>query len=198
MKNVFTKRILNFPLFITVVLKMISLLPGIISAKATKRVNKSFQEKILLATTSVNQCILCARFASEMAFAEGVDKGEVLSILNMELTEKNSCNEYEMMGLLYAQHYAETNGKPSREMNARIYNSYDKKVADDIIIFTKRNHCYNLMGNTFSAFVSRLKGTKAPGSNLLFELFFVIITSPVIGPSWLYVHLKKNAFNFQK
>lgn len=132
-----------------------------------------------------------------MAFKDGVTKEEILTILNFDLDGINKCNENEIIALLYAQNYAETNCNPSKDMLNRLYTYYGKKKAKDIIALTSKSHFFNLCGNTYSAFISRLKGIKAHNSNLLFEIFFVIVHSPIIIPSWIYVKLKKNDFSFE-
>jgi len=40
----------------------------------------------------------------------------------------------------------------------------------------------NLSGNTFDAFLSRLKGKKAINSNVIFEALFFIINAPFMLP----------------
>jgi hypothetical protein len=106
---------------------------------------------------------------------------------------KSAVNE-EMTALVYSQHYAETSGNPSREMKERLINEYGKETAADIMMITRLIVFANLGGNTFSAFTSRLKGTKAPGSNLCFELFFASLSAPIMIPSLLYLRVKKNRF----
>ncbi|MCU0847542.1 MAG: hypothetical protein MUD12_06610 [Spirochaetes bacterium] len=196
MKKGFTRRIFNFSGFIRYSSRMVLSTPRLISATFFNRVPYSLQEKILLTTTSVNKCIICARFASEMAFSEGVAKEEVLSLLNMDLNGTASCNEDEIAALLFARDYAETNGSVNPGPVKRLYESYPWDRADAVAALTMKSHYYNLMGNTFSAFVSRLKGMKAEGSYLLFEIFFVLMTSPIVLPSLLYIKLKKNDFRF--
>lgn len=194
----FNRRILNFTNWIRLTFQFLRSFPRLLIIKLTKRIEPSLQEKILLSTTSINHCVLCARFASEMAFKDGVTKEEVLSILNTDLSESNKCSEDEIIALLYAQNYAETNGYPGKDITKRLHDFYGEKTAEDIMVLTKKSHLFNLNGNTYSAFISRLKGKKAPRSNLIFELFIFIINSPVIVPSWIFVKLRKNDFSFNQ
>jgi AhpD family alkylhydroperoxidase len=108
-------------------------LPAIINILRSKRISRAFAEKIMLATTAVNQCVLCARFHSEMAYQSGIDRSEVVSLLNMDL-EGRASSDYEVSALLYAQHYAETQRKPKPEMTQRLYNDYGREKADDIML----------------------------------------------------------------
>jgi len=196
MNNGFNKRIFNFGRFLKFSARMAASTPRLAAATCSGRVPRSLQEKILLSTTSVNKCIICARFASEAAFSEGVSRDEVLSLLNMDLEGAGGCGEDEIAALLYAQSYAETDGRPGGAAVERLHASYPAKKAGAIAVLTMKSHYYNLMGNTFSAFTSRMKGMKAPGSCLAFEIFFVLMTSPIVIPSLLYIKLKKNDFRF--
>jgi AhpD family alkylhydroperoxidase len=197
MKNTFNKRIYTSRLFFSDVFYLIKKIPAFISLFRSSRISRAFGEKIMLATTAVNQCVLCARFHSEMAYQSGVDRKEVASLLNMDLNGKSS-SDYELTALMYAQHYAETERNPKPEMAQCLYDEYGREKADDIMLIIRLINLGNLSGNTFAAFKSRLKGVRAPDSSLIFEVFFVILSSPLIIPSWIYVYVKKNSFNFQK
>jgi AhpD family alkylhydroperoxidase len=192
----YNKRILTFASCIKIFYHFIKDLPRLISAYGSKRVVPEFREKITLATTAVNECIICARFHSEMAMKNNVGSGEIIALLNMDLGETKKCCEYEIPGLLFAQNYAETDQKPHPEIVRRLFDHYSRDIADDIIVITKKSHLFNLCGNTFGAFASRLKGIKAPESRILFEFFFVLITSPIMLPSLLYLKCKNNKFVF--
>lgn len=172
-------------------------LPAILSIKIHQRISPSLQEKILLSTASVNKCVLCARFASEMAFREGVDREEVLDILNSDLDDKTRCAPDELIALLYGRDYAQTDGAPRADIVDRLNVHYGPVKARAIEIVTKKSHFFNLSGNTFSACISRLRGCPAPGSNALFELFFALLHSWIIVPSWIYIGLKRNTFLFK-
>lgn len=171
-------------------MSIIKNLPAIITAIRSKRISRAFAEKIMLAATAVNECTLCARLHSEMAYKSGVDRSEVISLLNMDISGKTSSEE-EMTALIYAQHYAETSGKPSQEMKERLVNEYGKEMSADIMIITRLIVFANLGGNTYSAFTSRFKGIKAPDSHICFELFFVSLSAPIIIPAFLYLRAKK-------
>lgn len=197
MNNTFKKRIFTPGLLFSDIIYLVQKLPAIISILRSKRISRAFAEKIMLTTTAVNQCVLCARFHSEMAYQSGIDRSEVVSLLNMDL-EGRASSDYEVSALLYAQHYAETQRKPKPEMTQRLYNDYGREKADDIMLIIRLIMFSNLSGNTFSAFTSRLRGASAPGSSLLFELFFVACSAPLIIPSLLYLKMKKNKFEFAK
>lgn len=197
MNNTFNKMIFTQELLLSDIMYLTQKLPAIISMLRSKRISRPFAEKIMLATTAVNQCLLCARFHSEMAYQSGVDRSEVLSLLNMDLEGRVS-SDYEFTALLYAQHYAETRRKPEPNMTQRLYNDYGREKADDIILIIRLIIFANLSGNTFSALASRIMGVRAPGSSLLFELFFAAVSAPLIIPSMLYLKIKKNKFEFAK
>ncbi len=55
-------------------------------------------------------------------------------------------------------------------------------MAEHINLIIRMIYYGNLSGNTFDAFISRLKGKKAPNSNALFEAIFFILSVPVLLP----------------
>ncbi|MCP4130731.1 MAG: carboxymuconolactone decarboxylase family protein [bacterium] len=193
----FKKRIFTFKLFLKDYGYFVKKIPAMISMMRAKRVSRAFSEKIMLATTSVNECVLCARFHSEMALSSGIGQEEVTALLNMDLGESKKADDEEVAALLYAQHYAETGRNPKEEATKRLYDYYGEKKANDIMLIIRMINMFNLTGNTFAAFTSRLRGNKAPNSSLLFELFFVFMTAPVIIPSEIYIRTKNN-FDFKQ
>ena len=67
-------------------------------------------------------------------------------------------------------------------MTARLVEKYGEQTAEDIILMIRMIWFGNLSGNTFDAFLSRLKGRKASHSSLLFELVFFIVSAPFLLP----------------
>ena len=101
-------------------------------------------------------------------------------MLNLQF--HSDASDFEMLALLYAQHYAETNRNPDKEMTEKLMNFYGEKTAKHIILIIRMIFFGNLSGNTFDAFLSRFKGKKAPKSNIIFEFFFFILNIPFLLP----------------
>lgn len=174
-KKVFTASLLTKDLGI-----LLYNLPHIIGSLRSKKISKAFKEKIMIVVTAVNGCIYCAWFHAKQAVSSGISEDEVKNMLNLQF--KADASDFETMGLLYAQHYAETNRNPNEEMKARLFEYYGEKTAKHIILIIRMIFFGNLSGNTFDAFLSRLRGNKAQNSNVIFELFFFIFTAPFLIP----------------
>ena len=154
--------------------------PQIIAALRNMEIGKSFMEKIMTIVTAVNGCTYCTWFHAKQAVSTGISEEEVKNMLNLQF--KADASDYEIIGLLYAQHYAETNRNPDKEMTDKLFTFYGEKTANHIILFIRMIYFGNLDGNTFDAFLSRLKGNKAENSNVIFEFFFFIIHAPIMLP----------------
>ena len=59
--------------------------------------------------------------------------------------------EDEQPALLFALHYAETDGNPAPDMLTALEAAYDPATAADIITVTRAMHFANLLGNTVDA-----------------------------------------------
>ncbi|MCB9284323.1 MAG: carboxymuconolactone decarboxylase family protein [Lewinellaceae bacterium] len=151
-------------------------------AMRNEQIGKAFMEKIMTVVTAVNGCVYCAWFHARQSEAAGISREEVKDLL--ELQFHAGASEHEVMGLLYAQHYAETDRHPDEEMTAKLIASYGDRTARDIILMIRMIYFGNLSGNTFDAFLSRLRGQKAPHSNLLFELIFFLFSAPILLPTF--------------
>ncbi|MEN8122576.1 MAG: carboxymuconolactone decarboxylase family protein [Bacteroidota bacterium] len=154
-------------------------------AKKAKRVSRSFMEKIMLVTTAVNGCVYCAWYHAKLSVKSGINRDEVKSLLNLQFNADS--DDFETLGLLYAQHYAETDRKPDEEMTDKLFKFYGEKTTKDIILYIRAIYFGNLAGNTFDAFLSRRKGIKAKKSNALFEFVFFLFSAPILWPTLPYV-----------
>lgn len=134
-----------------------------------KNISKQFIEKLMLTTTSVNKCRYCNWLHSDRGLATGISKEQVEALLQGKIKDE------EENALKFALHYAETDQQPTESAIAALKANYGEEKARDIITTLKLIFFGNLTGNTFDAFVSRLKGKPAANSNILFELFIFII-----------------------
>lgn len=180
MEKGFSKKIFTFKVFIQDLGFLMWKFPSIISAMRNKQLTKAFMEKIMTVVTAVNGCAYCSWFHAKQAVASGISEAEVKNMLDLQF--KADASDFELMGLLYAQHYAETNRNPDKEMLDKLFEFYGEKNAKHIQLFIRMIFFGNLQGNTFDAFLSRLKGMKAPNSNVIFEVFFFIFNAPLLLP----------------
>ena len=80
-------------------------------------IDAAFRERLTLAVTAVNRCRYCVYAHAKPALVEGVDENEIEELKN-GITEK--CPIDELPALLYAQHWAETQGETEPEARKRI------------------------------------------------------------------------------
>ncbi len=180
-KKQFSRKIYTFKTLISDVKDLLSNAKNFATAKKKKLISKSFREKIMLVTTAVNGCVYCAWYHAILSVNAGINSDEINKLLKLQFN--TDANNYETLALLYAQHYAETNRKPEKEMTQKLFSFYGNEVAEAIILYIKAIYFGNLSGNTFDAFLYRLKGIKAPGSNVLFEFVFFILSAPILLPT---------------
>ena len=145
-------------------------MPVMLRSQRKGLVSKAFNEKIMLAVTQVNGCRYCSWFHTRVAMKEGISKKEVHTLLGGEF---DGADEDEMVALLYAQHYADTDGKPEEESWEKLYETYGKERARAIESSIKVITVGNIYGIAFDGLMRRLKGKNMKDSKLFYELGIV-------------------------
>ncbi len=123
--------------------------------------DNSFRERLMLAVTAVNGCRYCSYAHARQALAEGIHEEEVRAL--QEGTLKDSPRE-ELPALLYAQHWAETEGAPDPAARDRIIETYGLETANAIELSLRTIQMGNLMGNTMDFILYRLSFGRFGGS----------------------------------
>lgn len=144
------------------------------------KLGKKFMEKVMTVVTAVNGCVYCSWFHAKQAASTGISADEVKRLLQLQF--KTDASDFELTALLYAQHYAETDRHPNPEMTEKFELVYGNETALHIFMMIRMIYFGNLTGNTFDAFISRLKGKKAENSNWFFETVFFILNIPFLLP----------------
>lgn len=178
MKPVWTKRIYHFRTFVSDIVFMSVRVFGLIDTVRSRRISRPFSEKIMLATTAVNDCVYCARLHSQLALHNGVSAAEITQLLATDL--QRPVDDYEYKALCFAQHYAETDRHPSPEDVAALVAFYGAPKANDIMLYIRLIYIGNLIGNTFDALRSRMRGKPHPDSHWATELFLFGCAVPLI------------------
>jgi AhpD family alkylhydroperoxidase len=122
-------------------------LPGGIAA--------GFRERIMLVVTGVNRCRHCAWGHEILAQRAGLSKVEIASLLALDLEQ---CAEGEIAGLLYAIHWAESDGAPTAEARSGLEAAYGPGGARQREAAILMIHAGNRFGNTYDYGLSRLSG----------------------------------------
>ena len=88
----------------------------------------AFRERMMLAVTRVNECRYCARFHAKAALAEGISREEVDAILGGAFKD---CPSDQLVGVLYAEHWAEMSGVPGcgglRQTHRRVWAKHGER-----------------------------------------------------------------------
>lgn len=174
-RKVFKKRSYTMRKFIKDIATAMRNLSRFKDINREKRIDPRFGERIMMATTAVNGCRYCSWFHTEMALKSGCSKKEIQEILERDF---GSCDENEVLALAFAQHYAETGGKPSRGAIEKLIEFYGVETAKDIMVHIYFITVGNLTGNTIDAFKSRLDGFVVKDGSILFELLVFLIGYP--------------------
>lgn len=181
MKNKFDKKIFTAKTFIKDIGFVISNRTKIKSAYRNEKIGKAFIEKIMSVVTAVNGCTYCTWYHAKLAVESGVSEEEMKSMINLQF--QADAADFELTALLYAQHYAETDRNPDEEMTKKLFDYYGDETANNIILLIRAMFFGNLLGNTWDAVMSRLKGRPAENSNVIFEFFFFLSTFIVMIPA---------------
>jgi AhpD family alkylhydroperoxidase len=181
----FNKRIFNFSGFVRATDDLVAHLPDLRAAQRRNQVSRAFAERIMLAVTQVNGCRYCSYAHARMALQAGVTPEEIADLM---AGQWQNLPEMELVALTFAQHYAETGGRPDSVAWQQLNQIYGAGVARDILAHIRMIMVGNLLGNTFDALLFRLTGRPtAPGSNLWGELG-VLLGGIVVVPLLLLKH----------
>lgn len=135
-------------------------IPDLRTAARAGRVSKAFAKKIMLAVTQVNGCRICNYGHTRMALEAGVPPEEIRRIIAADLGD---FPEDETPALLFAQHYAESEGRVDPEAWYCLVDYYGEATARDILAYIRMITLGNLLGNTYDAFYYRLTGRLPTG-----------------------------------
>ena len=174
MNQGFGKRIFTARAFLEDFGFLIAHTPQIIWAFRDQKISQATVERIMTVTTAVNGCRYCSWFHARRALESGIGEEELRNLLDLQFQADS--DGFEAMALLYAQHFAEANGRPDPEMTSKLLDYYGNGTARHILLFIRMISFGNLLGNTWDAVLSRLKGNPAEDSSLVFELSFFMLT----------------------
>ncbi len=182
--NYFRKRTYNFRTFFKDLVKIMRKRDQLKDLNSSNKVSRKFSEHIMLVVTSINGCIYCEWGHTNWAKQEGSTEAEIAGVLSLNF---GNLPPEETIALSFAQHYAETLGHPSKEAINRLIKEYGVEKGQSIISRCDMITVGNLLGNSISAFLSRLQGIPPEHGSLGFELFVFIF-----GGFWMDRMMRKN------
>jgi AhpD family alkylhydroperoxidase len=113
----------------------------------------AFRERLFLAVTQVNGCRYCSYFHAQQALTHGISEEEIRAIGDGLL---DHCPQEELVGVCYAQHWAETDADPAPEARARLLETYGEETTAQIELALRMIRVGNLTGNLFDYILYRL------------------------------------------
>lgn len=170
----FKKRSYTFRGMIHDIARVARSIPDIIKHQKEGTISRKFTERLMLAVTAVNGCRYCSFVHTKMALESGCTDEEIKDIMQLQF---DSFEDEEIIGLTFAQHYAETNRNPSKKAVRRLVAFYGEERSRAIIQTLDGIWIGNLAGNTLDAFQSRLKGIPPENGSFLLELIVFVIGS---------------------
>jgi AhpD family alkylhydroperoxidase len=130
-------------------------------------VDAHFIERLMLAVTEVNGCALCSYAHAKMALESGFSAEEVTSFL---AGNDAFVVPTEATAILFAQRYADVQGRVDEEEFQRVVSEYGAEAAKIILAAIRVMMGGNVIGLPYSALQSRLRGVRYANSTLLYEI----------------------------
>jgi len=116
-------------------------------------IDAAFRERLMLAVTAVNGCRYCSYAHARQALIEGIHQDEI-SALQDGIKEDSPKDE--LLGLMYAQHWAETQGRTDPAAREQFTKNYDAETVKAIELTLQTIQMGNLLGNTADYILFRL------------------------------------------
>lgn len=107
----------------------------------------------MLAVTAVEGCRYCSYFHSKLALKGGIPQDEIVKLLSGDIQD---CPEDEIIAILYAQHWAESDARPDPKAVQKLQETYGPEKAEAIHLMLHMIRLGNLLGNTWDYLLFRL------------------------------------------
>jgi AhpD family alkylhydroperoxidase len=120
---------------------------------AKKLISPALRERLMLAVTAVEGCRYCSYFHSKLALKGGISQEEIGELLSGDV---EGCPEEEVLAVLYAQHWAESNACPDQEAVDRLKEAYGPEKVEAIHLMLRMIRLGNLVGNTWDYLLYRI------------------------------------------
>lgn len=135
--------------------------------------NKKIKERIMLAITEVNGCSMCSYVHTKVALESGMDADCIQGILG---GDTSMIPVEDAVAVMFAQDYAASKDRPSKESLNRIVEEYGKDKADLIVAACRMITMTNGMGTSMEYLWDRIKFKRNKESNIIIEVFNPLFT----------------------
>jgi AhpD family alkylhydroperoxidase len=137
-----------------------------------KLISPQFRERIMLAVTEVNGCEACSYAHTKFALEEGMNLEDISAILN---GDTGNIPENEHVGIFFAQHYTDNNGKVSTKSWQRLVDEYGQDSSMVILAYIRMINVGNIYGMAVSAISDRFKGKPSGKTSLIYEISIILL-----------------------
>lgn len=143
-------------------------------ARKNKQMDPQFIERIMIAVTEVNGCDICSYAHTKMALEAGMSNEEVQNMLAGVISD---VPQQQVQAIMFAQHYAESRGKPSKKAWDQIVYRYGESLALGILGSIRVIMMGNVLGIPYNSFIKRFKGQPDKRSSIVYELIVMTVGS---------------------
>ena len=187
MTQVFNKRIFTMKEHFKIMNHAAKGFGMLLDVKKYKLFDKKFKERIMLAVTEVNGCELCSYVHTRISLSTGMNSDEIKGILN---GSKSNIPDYELVGVLFGEHYADSKENPDKEVIDRLILEYGRDKAKIICAVLGMITLTNSMGISMGLFKERLMFKRVKGSKIINELGIPVLTMTVFPMLFIYHKIK--------
>jgi AhpD family alkylhydroperoxidase len=180
MRQPFLKRSFTAKTLVQATYRMLRPFAWAIWAYVFRGLDRRLAEKILLVISSVNDCRYCRWFHTRMALRSGVDSEQVTQILEHMIP--GEVGQDEQAALRFALHYADSAAAPAADEMDRLAEFYAPCQVKGIHALAATIYFGNLCGNTFDAFLWRLRGRPVDNGSVVTEAFVFLLCAPFLLP----------------
>lgn len=137
----------------------------------SQTVPHAFIERVQLAVTAVSACAVCSYVHSRLALEMGLSEEEITRYLTGTIDDPNPA---EAKALLFAEHFAETRGRPSADAYAAFAEAYGHRASRILVAAMQLMLAGNLIGLPLSARRARRNGMPYTDSSVAYEWGMVL------------------------
>ncbi len=122
------------------------------AAMQSGAISFGFRERLMMVVTEVNGCRYCTWYHSAQSIKAGLSDDELRDLLAGQIPEGAPADE--VPALVYARHWAQSNGMPDPQASRLLAEAYSVERAAMINITLRMIRAGNLMGNTLDLFLN--------------------------------------------
>lgn len=121
--------------------------------RGSRLVDAPFRERLMLTVTQVNDCRYCAYAHARMALSAGLAESEIQAL---SAGQFEGVPQDQVAAVLYAQHWAESDGQPDVEVRQRVVETYGPQKTEAMEIYMRMMRVGNLAGNSWDHLLRRV------------------------------------------